>query len=211
MVKRLDKLSKKSSQNRIRLITFVNFTTIQSCLNIKDNAWKMEIYRFYEVVKSCTFCKTNIDFWLQYAIARLYNRDYVISKTLFDKCYSLSNANYNYKTYKIDNHYCRFLLENEIENGSGSTCMDAFRHAHEILSNTRPGDEKKHYPFKVASLYQKFYDTFKNELSEKECKEFKQSCLNMLEKCQNYLNSNDCTNARIVRDTQSKLTIIIAD
>ena len=163
------------------------------------------------VVKSCTFCKTNIDFWLQYAIARLYNRDYVISKTLFDKCYSLSNANYNYKTYKIDNHYCRFLLENEIENGSGSTCMDAFRHAHEILSNTRPGDEKKHYPFKVASLYQKFYDTFKNELSEKECKEFKQSCLNMLEKCQNYLNSNDCTNARIVRDTQSKLTIIIAD
>ena len=64
------------------------------------------MYRFYEVVKDCAFCKTNIDFWLQYAIARLYNRDYVISKTLFDKCYSLANANYNYKTYKIDNHYC---------------------------------------------------------------------------------------------------------
>ena len=211
LVRRLDILSKNSPQNRIRLITFVNFTTIQACLNIKDNAWKMEMYRFYEVVKDCAFCKTNIDFWLQYAIARLYNRDYVISKTLFDKCYSLANANYNYKTYKIDNHYCRFLLENEIEYGSASTCMDAFRHAHEILSNTRPGDEKKHYPFKVASLYQKFYDTFKNELSEKECTEFKQSCLNMLEKCQIYLNSNDCTNARIVRDTQSKLAMIITD
>ena len=61
----------------------------------------MEMYRFYEVVKDCAFCKTNIDFWLQYAIARLYNRDYVISKTLFDKCYSLANANYNYKTYGV--------------------------------------------------------------------------------------------------------------
>lgn len=142
LVKCLDVLSKNSLPNRIRLITFVNFTTIQACLNIKDNAWKMEMYRFYEVVKDCTFCKTNIDFWLQYAIARLYNRDYVISKTLFDKCYSLANANYNYKTYKIDNHYCRFLLENEIEYGSVGTCMEAFRHAHEILSNTRPGDEK---------------------------------------------------------------------
>ena len=142
LVKCLDVLSKNSLHNRIRLITFVNFTTIQACLNIKDNAWKMEMYRFYEVVKDCTFCKTNIDFWLQYAIARLYNRDYVISKTLFDKCYSLANANYNYKTYKIDNHYCRFLLENEIEYGSVGTCMEAFRHAHEILSNTRPGDEK---------------------------------------------------------------------
>ena len=211
LVKRLDVLSKSSSQNRIRLITFVNFTTIQSCLNLNDNAWKMEMYRFYEVVKDCAFCKTNIDFWLQYAIARLYNRDYVISKTLFDKCYSLANANYNYKTYKIDNHYCRFLLENEIEYGSVGTCMEAFRHAHEILSNTRPGDEKKHYPFKVAGLYQKFYETFKNKLSEKECTEFKQSCLNMLEKCQIYLNSNDCTNARIVRDTRSKLEMIIAD
>ncbi|EGW47638.1 hypothetical protein HMPREF0666_01197 [Prevotella sp. C561] len=33
----------------------------------------------------------------------------------------------------------------------------------------------------------------------------------MLEKCQIYLNSNDCTNARIVRDTQSKLEMIISD
>ena len=38
LVRRLDILSKNSPQNRIRLITFVNFTTIQACLNIKDNA-----------------------------------------------------------------------------------------------------------------------------------------------------------------------------
>ena len=89
--------------------------------------------------------------------------------------------------------------------------MEAFRHAHEILSNTHPGDEKKHYPFKVAGLYKKFYETFKDKLSKKECTDFKQSCLDMLGKCQFYLNSDDCTNARIVRDTQSKLEMIIAD
>lgn len=102
-------------------------------------------------------------------------------------------------------------MENEIEFGSVGTCMEAFRHAHEILSNTHPGDEKKHYPFKVAGLYKKFYETFKDKLSKKECTDFKQSCLDMLEKCQLYLNSDDCTNARIVRDTQSKLEMIIAD
>lgn len=211
LVRRLDEISKYSTQNKNRLITFVNFTTIQSCLNLKDNAWKMEIFRFYETVKDCKFCKTNIDFWLQYAIARLYNREFFISKTLFDKCYSLANAHHNYKTYKIDNHYCRFLLENEIKNGTVGTCMEAFRHAHEILSNTYPGDEKKHYPFKVAGLYKKFYDKYKDELSEKEIEEFKQSCIEMIEKCQFYINSNNCTNFRLVQDTKTKLETIIVN
>ena len=211
LVKRLDIASKYSTQNRNRLITFVNFTTIQSCLNLKDNAWKMEMFRFYETIKDCDFCKTNVDFWLQYAIARLYNREYLISKTLFDKCYSLANALQNYKTYKIDNHYCRFLLENEIENGTVGTCMEAFRHAHEILSNTHPGDEKKHYPYKVTGLYKKFYDKYKDALTEKELKEFKQSCLEMIEKCQSYMNSDDCTNYKLVKETKSKLEQIIVN
>lgn len=211
LVKRLDVASKYSVPNRSRLITFVNFTTIQSCLNLKDSAWKMEMFRFYETIKDCVFCKTNVDFWLQYAIARLFNRDYLISKTLFDKCYSLANTLKNYKTYKIDNHYCRFLLENEIENGTVSTCMEAFRHAHEILSNTHPGDEKKHYPYKVTGLYKKFYEKFKGQLSDKDTKEFKQSCLEMLDKCISYVNSDDCTDYKLVCDTKSKLEQIIAD
>lgn len=211
LVKCLDSISKYSNQNKSWLITFVNFTTIQSCLNLKDNAWKMEVFRFYETIKGCDFCKMNIHFWLQYAIARLYSREYVISKTLFDKCYSIANSHHNYKTYKIDNHYCRFLLENEIENGTVGTCMEAFRHAHEILSNTHPGDEKKHYPYKVAGLYKKFYEKFKKQLSEKEMKEFKQSCIEMLDKCQFYMNSDDCTNHRLVQETKSKLEKIIVD
>lgn len=211
LVRRLDGISKSSNTNKNLLITFVNFTTIQSCLNLKDNAWKIEVFRFYETVKDCNFCKTNIDFWLQYAIARLYSRDYSISKIFFDKCYSLAKANKNYKTYKIDNHYCRFLLENEINNGTIGTCMEAFRLAHEILSNTHPGDEKKHYPFKVASLYKKFYDKFKGELPDKEMKEFKQSCLEMIGRCQSYLNSADCTDFRLVLDTKTKLEAIIVD
>lgn len=210
LVKRLDEVPKKSSQCKNWLITFVNFTTIQSCLNLKDNAWKTETFRFYETIKDCGFCKTNVDFWLQYAIARLYSREYLISKTLFDKCYSLAKA-HHYMTYKIDNHYCRFLLENEIENGTVGTCMEAFRHAHGILSNTHPGDEKKHYPYKVAGLYKKFYEKFKTQLSANEIKEFKQSCIEMLQKCNTYMNSSDCTNYRLVNETKLKLEMIIVD
>jgi hypothetical protein len=211
LVKRLATTANISKENKMRLITFVNFTTIQSCLNPEDNKWKDEIFRFYETIKDCSFCMKNIDFWLQYAIARLHNRDYVLSKMLFDKCYSLANDNHSYKTYRIDNHYCRFLLENEIDEGAIGTCMEAFRHAHEILSNTHPGDEKKHYPFKVVGLYKKFYDRYKGKLSAKEIKEFKHSCLEMIEKCQSYMNSDNCTNFRVVQDTKYKLELIISE
>lgn len=209
LVKQLN-LHSKAFQNKNRLITFVNFTTIQSCLNSNHHSWQSEIFRFYETVKDLSFCSNNIDFWLQYAIARLYAHDYPISKTLFDKCYSLAEVNKSYQTYKIDNHYCRFLLENEIKNGTSGTCMEAFRHAHEILSNTHIGDEKKHYPYKVAALYEKFYAKFKNALSEKDMSEFKTSCWEMAEKCNSYIDSDNCTNKAIVKSTLTKLQEIIA-
>ena len=73
------------------------------------------------------------------------------------------------------------------------------------------GTRKNIIHLRLQAYIKKFYETFKDKLSKKECTDFKQSCLDMLEKCQLYLNSDDCTNARIVRDTQSKLEMIIAD
>ena len=54
-----------------KLISIINFRTIQKTINIKDPIWKREIFRFYETVRSLNFCQNNIHFWLQYAIARL--------------------------------------------------------------------------------------------------------------------------------------------
>ena len=44
-----------------------------------------------------------------------------------------------------------------------------------------------------------------------ELKEFKQSCLEMIEKCQSYMNSDDCTNYKLVKETKSKLEQIIVN
>ena len=192
-----------------KLISIINFRTIQKSINIKDPAWKREIFRFYETVRSLDFCKNNIHFWLQYAIARLSDYDYEIAEAYFDKCYELAKTIKNYDTYKVDNHYCRFILENEIENGNISTCMTAFDYAHSILINTRKGDEKKHYPFRVAGLYDRFYKKFFALLEKHHQKKFLDACDEMHEKCQKYLGMMDAINVKYVYNTKRSLENIL--
>ncbi|MFK2235035.1 hypothetical protein ACIXMR_12085 [Bacteroides fragilis] len=115
----------------------------------------------------------------------------------------------NYDTYKVDNHYCRFILENEIENGNISTCMTAFDYAHSILINTRKGDEKKHYPFRVAGLYDRFYKKFFALLEKHHQKKFLDACDEMHEKCQKYLGMMDAINVKYVYNTKRSLENIL--
>ena len=192
-----------------KLISIINFRTIQKTINIKDPIWKREIFRFYETVRSLNFCQNNIHFWLQYAIARLSDYNYEIAEAYFDKCYELAKTVKNYDTYKVDNHYCRFILENEIENGNISTCMTAFDYAHSILINTRKGDEKKYYPFKVAGLYERFYKKFFAQLEKHHQKKFLDACDEMHQKCQKYLSMMGTVNVKCVHDTKRSLENIL--
>jgi hypothetical protein len=192
-----------------KLISIINFKTIQKAINVKDSSWKREIFRFYEEVKELSFCEYNIHFWLQYAIARLSDYNYEIAEAYFKKCYDLANSYNGYDTYKIDNHYCRFILENEIENGNITTCMDAFDYAHSILINTRKGNEKKHYPFRVAGHYKRFYEKFFKSLEPHHQKKFLTACDEMHEKCQKYLQIPEISNKRTVQETKKHLEEIL--
>ncbi len=194
-----------------KLISIINFRTIQKAINIKDPSWKREIFRFYETARTLSFCENSIHFWLQYAIARLSDYDYEIAGAYFEKCYELASTIKGYDTYKIDNHYCRFILENEIDNGNTSTCMDAFDYAHSILINTRKGDEKKHYPFRVAGQYERFYKKFFKSLEAHHQKKFLAACDDMHKKCQRYLQMPDVSNKRNVQETQRSLEAILIE
>jgi len=194
-----------------KLISIINFRTIQKAINVKDPSWKREIFRFYETVRELSFCEHNIHFWLQYAIARLSDYDYEIAEAYFEKCYDIANSIKGYDTYKIDNHYCRFILENEIENGNIATCMDAFDYAHSILINTRRGDEKKHYPFRVAGQYERFYKKFFKSLEPHHQKKFLAACDEMHKKCQKYLQIPDISNKRKVQETKKRLEGILQE
>ncbi len=157
IVYRLDKTVKVSPEHKSIMTVLMNFAQLSMCLEAKRKGRLTPILRFYDEIKELGSCKDNIHFWLQYAIAQLTKEEYTIAKLYFDKCYALAKMVPGYQMYKIDNHYSRYLLENEIKNGTSEHCMKALSEAHQILINTQVGDEKRYYPYRMALLYGEFY------------------------------------------------------
>lgn len=167
-----------------RLMTFTN---VQSILNADDPSHKYNLLRYYESIKSMKSCRCNPHFWLQYAIVMLSERDYSRAKCYFDAAYKYGNNINDFDTYQIDNHYARYILSNELQSGIATTCMEAFKHAHAILMDTKHKLEVRFYPYKVARLYYPFYEKFFKSMRDYEKKEFLMSCQAMLSRLEWYV------------------------
>ena len=158
------------------LVTLLSYTNLQRILNKKDLEYNNNIYRFFESVKTLQFCRENPHFWLQYAILVLASRDYPRADKYFETSYSYAKKKNKFETFAIDNHYARFILENEIENGSQDTCMEAFRKAHTILMNPIHKTKVRFYPYRVAQNYYPFYEKFYHKISPVDKKFFVKCC-----------------------------------
>lgn len=174
---------KVARQMMRRLMTFTN---LQQVLNQKDSSYKYDLLRYYEALKVLPLCRRNPHFWLQYAIVKLSEYDYGMAKQFFEAAYSFAGAIEKFDTYQIDNHYARFVLENERNNGAQATCMDAFRHAHSILMDSRHKLEVRYYPYRVARNYYPFYERFFKGMTSAEKKEFLVSCQEILNRLEWY-------------------------
>lgn len=174
---------KVARQMMRRLMTFTN---LQQVLNPNDASYKYDLLRYYEALKVLPLCKSNPHFWLQYAIVKLSEYDYGMAKHFFEAAYSFAASLKNFDTYQIDNHYARFVLENERINGSQATCMEAFRHAHSILMDSRHKLEVRYYPYRVARNYYPFYERFFSGMTDAEKKEFTVDCQEILQRLEWY-------------------------
>lgn len=174
---------KVAKQMMRRLMTFTN---LQQVLNQKDTTYKYDLLRYYEALKVLPLCKRNPHFWLQYAIVKLSEYDYRMAKQFFDAAYSFAESMDDFDTYQIDNHYARFVLENERVNGTQATCMEAFRHAHSILMDSRHKLEVRYYPYRVARNYYPFYERFFVGMTNAEKKEFLVNCQEILQRLEWY-------------------------
>lgn len=180
----------------------MTFTNVQHVLNPDDTSYKYNLLRYYEAIKSMKYCRTNPHFWLQYAILMLSERDYDRAKLYFNAAYDYGRNIDNFDPYQIDNHYARYILSNELQSGSKSTCMEAFKHAHAILMDNKHKLEVRFYPYKVARLYYPFYEKFFKFLKQYEKKEFLASCQVMLDRLEWYVSHStegkrrDVTNAK---------------
>lgn len=172
------------------------FTNIQQTINKDDANYKHNILRYYENIKPLSSCNKNPHFWLQYAIVKLSEYDYEQAQIYFDTAYSFAKKIENFDTYQIDNHYARFIIENEIKFGTKATCMQAFSYAHSILMDPKHKTEVRYYPYRVAQNYYPFYERFYKELSHKEQEIFIQSCFEILKRLKSYLETTTTASDR---------------
>lgn len=190
MVKVCRRLNARREDRNIRNIlrSVVSFSSMQRILR-KDisSEYKYSLLNFFEEIKDLEFCNRNPHFWLQYAIARLSERDYAIADSYFETAYGYAKFRPTFDTYQIDNHFARHILENEIYNGDKSNCMSQFLKAHKILSNPDTDNKIRHYPYKVARNYFPFYERFFADLNEQDQLVLLRCCQEMIKRIEEYL------------------------
>lgn len=186
VVKKLDtRLYDKNSKAII--LSIVSYSRLQTVFNLNENpVYKPTILNFFEEIKTTNYARKNPYFWLQYAIARLSSRDYPIAKQYFDTAYGYAKMDSDFDTYQIDNHYARYMIENEIINGSIESCMDIFIKVHAILSNKNDANSNRHYPLRVAINYGRFYDVYYKNLQDSDKSLFIISCKEILQRVDQY-------------------------
>lgn len=149
------------------------------------------VTHYFESIKDLSFSRRNPHFWLQYAIAKLEQEDYVMAKRFFDNAYAFAKSRRDYDTYQIDNHYARYLLQNAIAQNDADTAMTAFVEAHDKLIDPVHKRVVRFYPYRVAKNYCTFYDTFYTRLKDNERLTFIRSCKEMLDRASWYLQVDD--------------------
>ena len=179
LISRADKLPQASPYNRELFKNLVRFSNLQLVFAERDRG--RASMRVYESVKHLSHCSRSPLFWLQYGIAALVSQDFDRAKSYFDNAYSFAEDMYAYDSYQIDNHYARFLLERAIHIGDARSAMTAFRESRRLLFS-QIGNERLHYPFRVAANWGPFYTAFRLALTEAERKEIRDAAAYVCER-----------------------------
>lgn len=158
---RVHELSNCSIKYNSIFKSLMRFSNVQRIF--PEEGRKAGIMKYYEAIKTLRQCRTHPLFWLQYAIAAIVVKDLYRAQKYFDSAYSYAE-NMNWDTFQIDNHYARYLLVMAIEEiDDPKEAMENFRRAKNIV-NRQMANERLHYPYRVASLYQPFFDKFSSKL-----------------------------------------------
>lgn len=186
VVKKLD--NSRFNRNHFSIIkSIVSHSRLQKLFNTRENNdFRKLVIQFFEEIKNLDYSRRNPFFWLQYAMARLEIRDYKVADQYFDTAYSWAKKIDNFDTFQIDNHYARHLVENEVYNGNLESCMPQFIKAHKILGSRSDHNKNRHYPFKVARNYARFYDHYFSKLEQQDKKIFLISCQEILHRIDDY-------------------------
>lgn len=198
MISIFKRLNDQRSRREVRSVLrkMMTYSNLQQILNKNDHNYKSNLLYYYDSIHTLGFCAENPHFWMQYAILKLSEYDYVTAQIYFDNAYSFAKKQKDFDTYQIDNHYARYILENEVANGSQATCMKAFEEAHNALMNPKHKVDSYYYPYRVAQNYYPFYERFFKGMNKNEQNVFSTACTSMLNRIKWYLNSTTTLEGR---------------
>lgn len=191
VMKKLDNLYLGSNKYKNAMINLVSCSYISYVFGYQMDSGKLIDY--YEKVKELNFCKRNLFFWEQYAIVCININQFDRAKRYFETAYSLAKQRGSaFSAYQIDNHYARYLLENQLYYRKAEDSLKIFVEAHRLLNkNSDIEREKKYsryYKFRVARAYKDYYDVFASKYSEKDKDIFLKRCKEMYFSLLNYKN-----------------------
>ncbi len=133
------------------------------------------IIGYFQALSDLAAMKSNADYWLHYAMARLSYGEFDVAARFFTTAKKLAEGNVK-KTVDINNHFARLLLDSRIKTDDYDDYFKAFEMAHSILISQMNRENNRHYPYRQAKKYVEFISFRRNRLSKDEIRRFAVAC-----------------------------------
>lgn len=179
---KLDNLYLGSDKYKNAMINLVSCSYISYVFGYQMDSGKL--IEYYEQAKELKFCKKNLFFWEQYAIVCVNINQFDRAERYFKTAYSLAKQKGRaFSAYQIDNHYARYLLENQLYYRKNEGSLDVFIEAHRLLNKNseveRTKRNSRYYKYRVARAYKDYYDAFASKYNKNDKDIFLKRCKEM--------------------------------
>lgn len=88
--------------------SILRFAVVTRIFRDKDR--RSLVISLYERILDISFLREDPQFWLQFAMARMEDEDWLSAEKCLETAYQKARTKRNYRTYKLDNQKIRFLL-----------------------------------------------------------------------------------------------------
>lgn len=165
----------------------ISYSNLRMLFNKEDKTFNQRILRIYEVGKTLEYHKETPFFWLQYAIARMEEKQYDTAKIYLDNAEDYRKKKGDEDSWQIDTIKGRFLLEDTIAEQKIDSAFVNFDEAFHCLHDNKTPD--MNYPLRQVSLFEQYYKLFYNNFTFEEKNIFLQHCIDMEKVLKDYLDA----------------------
>lgn len=160
-------------------------------LSNRDNA--VEIYRFYDSVRTTPFCESDPLFWEQFASSCIDSKMFNAAESCLKTAFAKANTMENYVPYQIETVQARYIIESCLDEMNTNPLpqidkiLNQLEECHEHLFKYFDyPDNIKAYQFKVAAEYLKIWDHCHNKFGPGQMKKFVFFAKDVLDKLNKY-------------------------